>query len=136
MGIRQLLCVNTLHPPRMIETLGSVTLFGTPLNGSPLAIAGKLIGGGPISEALEPNNPQFRMLRSWTDSVFPNSQWKLVNVVLGTDDKVVGSKYGDLIKFKGDLDNQRYLNLNDRTLVKPETWNKSIVHDLIAGALK
>jgi pimeloyl-ACP methyl ester carboxylesterase len=101
LGIRQLLCAGVMQPAKMLDALHSVTLFGTPLNGSTLASYGRPFGG-PIAEALEPGNPQLRMLRSWNESVHPFFKWKGVRIVLGLDDQVVGHKFVDLIDFAGD----------------------------------
>jgi hypothetical protein len=73
LGIRQLLCAGVLQPPAMLKALHSVTLFGTPLNGSPLAELGAKLVGGEVAEALKPGNPQLRMLRTWNESVQPSS---------------------------------------------------------------
>ena len=37
LGIRQALCANSIHGANMLRKVHSVTLFGSPLNGSPLA---------------------------------------------------------------------------------------------------
>jgi hypothetical protein len=120
----------------MLSTLHSVTLFGTPLNGSPLASYGAKLVGGPIAEALKPGNPQLRMLRSWNESVHPYLQWKGVSVFLGMDDQVVGNKYMDLIDFAGDLKPPSLLNFDHRALVKPQDWASSTIRDVIEGALQ
>jgi pimeloyl-ACP methyl ester carboxylesterase len=137
LGIRQLLCAGVMQPPEMLKTLHSVTLFGTPLNGSPLAAYGPAeFVGGAIANALKPGNPQFRMLRSWNESIHPLLHWKSVRVVLGIDDKVVGSKYADLIDFAGDSKPSVQLNFDHKDLVKPKTWNSSTIRDEIVGALQ
>jgi pimeloyl-ACP methyl ester carboxylesterase len=136
LGIRQLLCASVLQPPQMLQALHSVTLFGTPLNGSPLANYGAGVIGGPIAEALKPGNPQLRMLRSWNESVHPLLKWSGVRVVLGTDDKVVGNKYSDLVDFAGDSKPSFLLNFDHRDLVKPKEWDKSSIRDEILGALQ
>lgn len=139
LGIRQLLCAEIMQPPQMFSALHSVTLFGTPLNGSMLALFG--FGGG-ITDALKPGNPQLRMLKVWNDSMFPHLQQHCsqlqkhgVRVVLGTDDQIVGNKYADLIKFKGDAESS-LLNFDHSSLVKPANWNNSAIHDEIVGALQ
>jgi pimeloyl-ACP methyl ester carboxylesterase len=136
LGIRQLLCAAVMQPSQMLHALHSVTLFGTPLNGSPLASYGAGLIGGPIAEALKPGNPQLRMLRSWNESVHPLLQWKGVRVVLGTDDKVVGNKYADLIDFSGDSRPSFLLNSDHGDLVKPKDWARSAIRDEILGALQ
>lgn len=136
LGIRQLLCAGVMQPPQMLRALHSVTLFGTPLNGSPLANYGAKLIGGPIAEALKPGNPQLRMLRSWNESVHPLLQWKGVRVVLGTDDQVFGNKYADLVDFAGDSKPSFLLNFDHGDLVKPKDWAKSTIRDEILGALQ
>jgi pimeloyl-ACP methyl ester carboxylesterase len=135
LGVRQLLCAGVMQPAQMLSALHSVTLFGTPLNGSPLA---KYAGwaGGPISEALEPGNAQLRMLRSWNESVHPFLKWKGVRVVLGMDDQVVGNKYADLVDFAGDLKPAFLLKFDHADLVKPRNWATSTIRDEIVGALQ
>jgi hypothetical protein len=136
LGIRQLLCAVVMQPQQMLSALHSVTLFGTPLNGSPLANYGAKLIGGPIAEALKPGNPQLRMLRSWNETVHPLLQWKGVRVVLGTDDQVVGNKYADLIDFAGDSKPSFLLSFDHRDLVKPKKWADSPIRDEIIGALQ
>ncbi len=136
LGIRQLLCAGVLQPPAMLHALHSVTLFGTPLNGSPLANWGASIFGGEVAEALKPGNPQLRMLRMWNESVHPHLLWRGVRIILGTDDQVVGSKYGDLIDFAGDEKPSVLLNFDHGSLCKPKDWANSTIRDEIAGALQ
>src|SRR5882724_1151045 len=136
LGIRQLLCAAVLQPPQMLTALHSITLFGTPLNGSTLADLGARVIGGEIADALKPGNPQLRMLRSWNQSVQPHLKWCSVRVVLGTDDQVVGNKYADLIDFAGDTVPTTLLNFDHRSLVKPTNWATSTIRDEIVGALK
>ena len=136
LGIRQLLCAGVMQPPQMLRALHSVTLFGTPLNGSPLANYGAKFIGGAIADALKPGNPQLRMLRSWNETVQPFLQWKGVRVVLGTDDQVVGNKYVDLIDFAGDSKPSFLLTFDHKDLVKPKDWSKSAIRDEIIGALQ
>ena len=136
LGIRQLLCAGVLHPKGMLEALHSVTLFGTPLNGSPLADYSLAeLRGGPIAESLKPGNPQLRMLRIWNQSLQPLLHWKDVRIVLGADDWVVGSKYADLIDFAGDS-KPSVLNFDHKHLVKPQTWESSAIRDEIVAALQ
>ena len=136
LGIRQLLCAEILHPSKMLESLHSVTLFGTPLNGSPLAQFGGTLLGGEIADALKPGNPQLRMLRSWSESVQPHLKWRNVRVILGTDDQVVGFKNADLIDFAGDSRPAYLLNFDHSELVKPKDWDSSTIRDEIVGALQ
>jgi len=135
LGIRQLLCAKALHHPGMIDKLHSIMLFGTPLNGSRLAMFGGLLGGS-ITKALEPGNPQLRMLHAWTESIYPSLAWKEVKLVLGTEDRVVGFDHVDLVKFPGDAPNPILWGLNHSSMVKPASWEASTVRDLIVGVLK
>lgn len=135
LGIRQLLCAGDMQPPGMIKSLHSVTLFGTPLNGSSLAYFGGL-PGGKISEALKPANPQLRMLRSWSQTVQPTFLWSNVRIILGTDDQVVGNEYAELIDFAGDAIPKYLVNYDHRHLVKPSNWATSTIRDHIVGALQ
>jgi pimeloyl-ACP methyl ester carboxylesterase len=136
LGIRQFLCACVLQPAETLGALHSVMLFGTPLNGSPLANYGAKFIGGSIAEALKPGNPQLRMLRSWNESVHPLLRWKGVRVILGTDDQVVGNKYADLIDFAGDAIPSFLLNFDHGDLVKPKEWARSVIRDEILGALQ
>jgi len=136
LGIRQLLCAEVLQPLKMLKVLHSVTLFGTPLNGSNLAKFGASFVGGEIAQALKPGNPQLRMLRSWNESVQPRLQWSKVRVILGTDDQVVGNEYADLIDFAGDVRPASLLNFDHKNLVKPKDWAGSSIRDEIVGALQ
>ena len=67
----------------------------------PLHVRAEKLFQGPIADALKPGNPQLRMLRSWNQTVQPLLKWKGVQVVLGTDDEIVGNKYTDLVDFAG-----------------------------------
>jgi hypothetical protein len=136
LGIRQLLCASVLQPPQMLQALHSITLFGTPLNGSTLANFGATLVGGDIAEALKPGNPQLRMLRAWNESVHQQLKWRGVRVVLGTDDQVVGNKYADLVDFAGDVKPSSLLNFDHGDLVKPRDWTTSAIRDEIVGALR
>jgi hypothetical protein len=137
LGIRQLLCAGVMQPAHMLTTLHSVTLFGTPLNGSELASWHAAdLAGGPITEALIPGNQQLRMLRSWNESVQPLFKWNGVRVILGIDDQVVGNKYADLIDFAGDAKPAYLLDFDHKNLVKPKDWSSSTIRDAIVGALQ
>jgi hypothetical protein len=135
LGIRQLLCAVGMHRKGMLKALHGVTLFGTPLNGSPLALFGGTLIGGKIAESLKPGNPQLRMLKAWIDSVHPHLKWGKVRIVLGIGDGVVGDKYSELIKFVGDAEPCK-LSFDHGTLVRPKSWHGSSICDEIVGALK
>lgn len=127
LGIRQLLCAQALQPDRTICDLKSVLLFGTPLSGSPLA---KYAFWSGIGSSLKENNPQMRMLRVWTKSTVENIKWPQVRVILGLDDKVVGAKQTELIKWEGDVDPVDVNNLDHGTLVKPNQWDSLVINYL------
>lgn len=135
LGIRQLLCAGCLHPQGMLDHLHSVVLFGTPLNGSPLSGIFAKLFGGPVAEALREGNPQLRMLRNWNESIHCHRPWRGVRVVLGIDDRIVGSKLADLIEFTGDTKPTAILNFNHATLVKPKNWSNSTIANEICGVL-
>src|SRR6185369_2940711 len=89
LGLRQALCATAKQPANMLKSVKSVTFFGSPINGSPLAGIGSLVYD--IADALKPNSSQLRMLKAWTESAHMQPQtWPDVRVVLGIDDKVVG----------------------------------------------
>lgn len=136
LGIRQLLCATQLHPIGMLQALHSVTLFGSPINGSPLALPSKVLGGGPIADALRPKNPQLRMLKTWVKGAHQVLKWRDVRLVFGADDKVVGDKYRELIEFAGDVTPHAVYPLHHRSLVKPPDWTKSALCDEVVGALQ
>lgn len=132
LGIRQLLCAWSLHPNGLLSSLKSITLFGTPLNGSPWAPVGGLVY--KITDALKSGNPQLRMLKAWSDGVFKVKPWPKVNIVLGLDDMVVGHRYAELISWEGD-DRVTQTNLDHGDLVKPHSFNNSIVVNTLQNAL-
>jgi len=137
LGIRQLLCAWSQQPAGMQQALHSVTLFGTPLNGSRLAWLPATFPFGPkIAEALRPNNPQLRMLKVWADSAHSLHPWPQIRVVLGQDDQVVGDKFAELITWTGDASPPIRSKLDHADLVKPDSWSNSEVVDHIANALR
>lgn len=99
LGVRQLLCAYVAQPPRMMGDLHSVTLFGTPLDGSPWA---RFAFGYPIAAALKPYNPQLRMLRVWSECAYALHPWRNVYVILGQGDNIVGHESAELIQWPGD----------------------------------
>ena len=133
LGIRQFLCRWLLEKPDVHQQISSVTLFGTPLNGSPWAIFGSL--RYKVGDALKENSPQLRMLKVWNDAAQACVPWIPTDVVLGLDDKVVGNHMQELVQWKGD---RQVLteNFDHRDLVKPDCWNNSRVIDHIRRALR
>src|SRR2546430_1495432 len=116
LGIRQLLCACSIQPGGMSGAIQSVTLFGSPLNGSHLA----WLAFYKIGEALYPGNPQLRMLRSWAKCAYSAHAWPGARVIFGLDDKVVGFVDSDLVDWPGDRRPLRQTNLDHRHLVKPD----------------
>lgn len=133
LGIRQLLCAWTIQPSNMISMIRSITLFGSPINGSSLATLASPFSG--IASALKPANPQMRMLKSWNECAYTHHPWPAIRILLGLDDKIVGSKYASLIEWKGDATVDQS-NLDHCSLVKPASWDNSLVIDYIQTSLK
>jgi pimeloyl-ACP methyl ester carboxylesterase len=131
LGIRQALCAWAVQPQGMTKALHSVTLFGSPLNGSPLA---RLAVWRDISDALKPNSPQLRMLRVWSKGAHTVQRWPVAKVVVGLDDRVVGN-WGDFVSWIGDEDPITLTNLDHRALVKPKTWGDSSIVSYVRAAL-
>lgn len=133
LGIRQVLCATATHDGQLLKALHSVTLFGTPLNGSPLARVGSLFS--TIASALEPENPQLRMLKVWSEGSYSLHPWPKVRVVLGQGDWVVGQHFNELVAWPGDsVPDQTVLDHSD--LVKPDAWENCSVMDYLRSALR
>lgn len=133
LGIRQLLCAASLQRAEMLTALKSVLFFGSPLNGSPLVVAGGAIGrvgdlfrGKPgallpsayaINEALKPDGQVLRMLHVWnTSNRIQGLGRKLaIQIRTGSDDHVVYQS--ELAKWEGDAKPKEY-NLDHRQLCK------------------
>jgi pimeloyl-ACP methyl ester carboxylesterase len=132
LGIRQALCAAP-GQGGLLEALYSVTLFGTPLNGSPLGLLGSLLY--PVAKALEPENSQLRMLKVWSEGSFELRPWPKVRVVLGQGDWVVGQQFAELVQWPGDqAPDQTVLDHSD--LVKPDAWQNCSVFDYVRSGLK
>lgn len=134
LGIRQLLCAWSEQPTTMHGCIHSITLFGTPLNGSSWA-TGFGWTGGDIGNALKPKNPQLRMLKSWSSSAFARQRWPPIRLILGIDDQVVGHEYDELIQWDGDEKPSIMTNFDHGTLVKPAAWQSAVV-DYIGQGLR
>lgn len=132
LGIRQLLCARDAQPDGHLDDLKAVVLFGTPLNGSGLAI---LAPWNKVGQSLRPGNPQLRMLKSWSTGVHAQLNWPLVRVVLGLEDKVVGARMAELIEWPGDISPADFTNFDHRALVKPVGWRSSVIN-YIQNALR
>ena len=132
LGIRQALCAWSVQPSGMATALHSVTLFGPPLNGSRLA---RLAVWRDVAKALEPNNPQLRMLRAWARGAHDRQPWPQARVIVGLDDAVVGYEQQDLVDWPGDEAPVTTVNLDHRGLVKPPDWDNSSIVDYVRAAL-
>lgn len=133
LGIRQVLCAPSTHGGPLLDALHSVTLFGTPLNGSPLAGFGAVLYS--IGDALKPENPQLRMLKVWSEGSFATRPWPRVRVVLGQGDWVVGQQFAELVAWPGDLPPDQTV-LDHTDLVKPDTWANCVVMDYLRSGLR
>ncbi len=131
LGIRQALCAHTQRPSNFLSALHRATYFGSPINGSPLAIFDPFM---KIGRALRPSNPQLRMLKGWTEDSFAHAPWQNIRIVEGIDDKVVGYGQNELTHWAGD-DSPSLTNTDHSGLVKPKGWNTTIV-DYIKACLK
>jgi hypothetical protein len=134
LGIRQTLCARFKASSRFYDALHSITFFGTPLNGSPLALFCPFY---KIADALQPANPQIRMLRVWAESTFDRDPWPTAKVVLGQGDWVVGQSFKELVRWPGDeqpVDQKAFLDHRD--LSKPNAWTDCAVTSYIRSALR
>lgn len=129
LGIRQFLCAWSFSDPALVQAVKSVTLFGSPGEGSLLAhFAAPIFAAG---RALKPKNPQLRMLKQWTCGAHSVKSWPQPRLVIGKEDWVVGK---EACEFAGD-GKVEFENLGHFALVKPNSWGNSIVLDLISTAL-
>jgi hypothetical protein len=131
LGIRQALCAHVQQPASMLPALYSVTYFGSPVNGSPLA---KFPLPDKILEALAPLSPQLRMLKGWTSDGSSYKPWPQVQLITGTDDNVVGYAIAEFTSWAGDGPIS-VTNTDHTGLVKPKGWNTRII-DFLKTALK
>jgi hypothetical protein len=130
LGIRQFLCTSSFHDVQLVRKVRSVTLFGSPGKGSPLApIAAPFV---EVGHALKPGNPQLRMLAEWTACAHSQGSWPPPLLVMGKGDKVVGP---DAIQFAGDNEKIESTSFGHFALVKPRSWKKSGVVEIISKAL-
>lgn len=132
LGIRQALCASATHGAPLLSSLHSVTLFGSPLNGSRLASWGSFVY--PIADALKPENPQLRMLKVWSEGSFAHHPWPKVRVVVGQGDWVVGHSLKELVQWPGDLQPEETV-LDHSSLAKPDDCANSAVMDYLKRAL-
>jgi pimeloyl-ACP methyl ester carboxylesterase len=134
LGIRQALCARFKQSSQFWKAVHSITLFGTPLNGSPLALFAPFY---KIADALKPANPQLRMLKVWAEGAFDRDPWPAAKVVLGQGDWVVGQRFNELVKWPGDeqpVDETAFLDHSD--LSKPDAWTNCAVTSYIRTALR
>jgi pimeloyl-ACP methyl ester carboxylesterase len=133
LGIRQFLCATVLNE-KLLEAVQSVSLFGCPIDGSPLAGFGALLFP-KIASALKPDNPQLRMLRTWAKCGHMARPWPLTRLIVGGEDMVIGDKKMWFVEWPND-DRPTMTNFDHRKLVKPIDWSKSDVVDFIGKALE
>ena len=131
LGLRQSLCATTRQPNGMLAATKSVTFFGTPINGSPLAGIASLFY--KVGAALKPNSAQLRMLKGWTESIHQQQKWPPIRIILGIDDKIVGYAPGELMSWAGDDPNTIMTGFDHSELVKPAGWNTAIIDYIEAG---
>jgi pimeloyl-ACP methyl ester carboxylesterase len=132
LGIRQFLCTSVLNH-QSVPAIHSVSLFGCPIDGSPLARFASFAFS--IAQALKPENPQLRMLRMWSKCAHSSKPWPVVQLVVGGEDRVVGDKKAWFVDWPND-DIPKITNFDHGNLVKPVDWKTSDVVNFIAGALK
>lgn len=130
LGIRQFLCNIS---PDTAGKLKSVTLFGSPLDGSWLAIRNPFI---KILAALTPQNPQMRMLKGWTTFSYAKQPWPKPEVIVGSKDRIVGNKAAQFVDWAGDNEEKIHSPFGHTALVKPTSWDNSSVIGYISKALK
>jgi hypothetical protein len=135
LGIRQVLCASATHGGPLLDAIHSVTLFGTPLNGSPLSTFGSAFMYS-IAAALKPENPQLRMLKVWSEGALVDRPWPKVRVVLGQGDWVVGQQFNELVQWPGDLVPPDQTVLDHSDLAKPDAWPNCAVIDYIRSGLR
>ena len=130
LGIRQLLCAECLHKVKIANTLKSILLFGSPIEGSILA----KFSFKKIAKALNIMNPQLLMLKQWCESIYNYTPWPKIKIYFGLRDWVVKHNSTFMINWKGD-EKAVYPNLDHRKLVKPSAGNNFII-DKLSDELK
>ena len=152
LGIRQLLCAVSEHPEGMLRALHCTLLFGSPLNGSPLAtyaaaariadaLKGRfgalLPGTYQINDALRPDGQILQMLQAWNETFRLSAEHQnlRVKVVLGADDLVVHQ--GGLARWAGDECSETALDHTGLCKVKYKgRQTRCLVLDELAGELR
>ena len=134
LGIRQALCANSIHGGDLLRKVHSVTLFGSPLNGSKLGGLGTLFS--PVAQALKPENPQLRMLKVWSEGSFKLLPWPGVRVVQGQGDWVVGQEFAELVQWPGDVYPVDQTVQDHINMVKPEDWENCSVMGYLRSGLR
>jgi pimeloyl-ACP methyl ester carboxylesterase len=147
LAIRQLLCAVSEQPAGMLGALESAVLFGSPRDGSWLAgmagpaarvadavsgeFAALLPGSYAICKALQPGNPQLKMLQVWNKTIrcYGRDKFCPTKVILGTDDHVVGQ--GGLAEWSGD--EVAKTALDHSQLCKIEAGSDGTVLDYLKG---
>lgn len=114
LGIRELVASVTQCPAPTFRTIHSIGFFGSPLNGSLLAHLGQWVA--PIGGALRPGSPEMIQLQRHVSAGWQARQWPQVNLVLGTEDMVVGP---NLYNWAGDLQPPDYHAVDHSLICKP-----------------
>lgn len=153
LGIRQLLCAVSEQPVGMLDALHCVLFFGSPLNGSPLAVAGGaarfadairgrlgalLPNAYQINDALRSDKQILKMLHAWNESIrmygdYPKLE---IKIIMGADDLVVYQ--GGIAQWTGNSDrNEHPLNHSQLCTVLYEgAKTEAFIIDELVGELK
>jgi len=129
LGIRQFLCSWALRKPPLVAAVKSVTLFGSPGEGSPLAHVAAPVYS--VANALKPKNPQLRMLKEWTRGAHSLNGWAAPRLVIGKKDWVVGK---EACSFPGDGE-EVFKNLGHLALVESNSWGNGPVFEELSRVL-
>ncbi len=152
LGIRQLLCAVSEHPKGMLDALHCALLFGSPLNGSPLAsfaalarVKDALEGDWPallpgtyqINDVLQPDGQIIQMLHVWNKTFQLSAEHRKlrVKVILGADDMVVDQR--GLAEWEGDKRKLTYFNHTRLCKVQYKgAKTEGLILDELAGELR
>ena len=75
------------------------------------------------------------MLITWTKSAFAHRRWPPIKVILGLDDKVVGS-IAEFVDWDGDAKPYRLTNFDHADMKAPDAWTQSTIIDEVRQALR
>lgn len=114
LGIRELVTSVAKLPDDALGSLTGIGFFGSPLNGSVLAHLGQWVA--PIGAALRPGSREMQALRNAVTRAWNVRPWPEVQLVLGTEDMVVGPH---LHRWDGDLDPPDHHAVDHSLICKP-----------------